>query len=183
MTILLVCWEAPFTLNLNCFMARYHPCQIHCLDTQYLLLGILRPRSLMLTFPGLVSSMSPYEGIWRSCEGVCRCGSPLSGNDCDKWLPKWTYQQEIELMFRRLVVTGHWLATMLWWQLIDFRFAKQMSNERTFTITGMADFLAPEIIQGQGHSLASDWCVIVIYISGHLSFIYLGEPLKPIYQE
>jgi cGMP-dependent protein kinase 2 len=39
-----------------------------------------------------------------------------------------------------------------------------MSNERTFTITGMADFLAPEIIQGQGHSLASDWCVIAIYI-------------------
>lgn len=50
-----------------------------------------------------------------------------------------------------------------------------MSNERTFTITGMADFLAPEIIQGQGHSLASDWCVIVIYIRGHLRFIYLGK--------
>jgi cGMP-dependent protein kinase 2 len=32
-----------------------------------------------------------------------------------------------------------------------------MSNERTFTICGMADFLAPEIIKGQGHSLAADW--------------------------
>jgi serine/threonine protein kinase len=42
-------------------------------------------------------------------------------------------------------------------QLVDFRFAKEMSNERTFTICGMADFLAPEIIKGQGHSLAADW--------------------------
>jgi len=32
-----------------------------------------------------------------------------------------------------------------------------MSDERTFTVCGMADFLAPEIIQGQGHGLASDW--------------------------
>ena len=33
-----------------------------------------------------------------------------------------------------------------------------MNDERTFTVCGMADFLAPEIIQGQGHGLASDWC-------------------------
>lgn len=45
-------------------------------------------------------------------------------------------------------------------QLIDFRFAKQMSDERTFTICGMADFLAPEMILGQGHGLASDWCFL-----------------------
>lgn len=42
-------------------------------------------------------------------------------------------------------------------QLVDFRFAKPMNDERTFTVCGMADFLAPEIIQGQGHGLASDW--------------------------
>lgn len=45
-------------------------------------------------------------------------------------------------------------------QLVDFRFAKQMSDERTFTVCGMADFLAPEIIQGQGHGLASDWWAV-----------------------
>ncbi len=54
----------------------------------------------------------------------------------------------------------HWCRAnnlFLLWQLVDFRFAKEMSNERTFTICGMADFLAPEIIKGQGHSLAADW--------------------------
>jgi hypothetical protein len=48
---------------------------------------------------------------------------------------------------------------MLWWQLADFRFAEQMSDEQSFSICGMADFLAPEIIKGQGHGLASDWCL------------------------
>ncbi|KAG0616355.1 hypothetical protein M758_5G108200 [Ceratodon purpureus] len=45
-------------------------------------------------------------------------------------------------------------------QLVDFRFAKQMNDEHTFTVCGMADFLAPEIIQGQGHGLASDWWAV-----------------------
>uniref|UniRef100_A0A7I4CQH2 cGMP-dependent protein kinase n=1 Tax=Physcomitrium patens TaxID=3218 RepID=A0A7I4CQH2_PHYPA len=45
-------------------------------------------------------------------------------------------------------------------QLIDFRFSKKMSDERTFTVCGMADFLAPEVIQGLGHGLASDWWAV-----------------------
>lgn len=53
----------------------------------------------------------------------------------------------------------HWFWAMLWWQLADFRFAEQMSDEQSFSICGMADFLAPEIIKGQGHGLASDWCL------------------------
>lgn len=64
-----------------------------------------------------------------------------------------------EIISRKSAIL-HWtneLSTLLL-QLIDFRFAKQMSDERTFTICGMADFLAPEIILGQGHGLASDWC-------------------------
>ncbi|CAM6004070.1 unnamed protein product, partial [Sphagnum balticum] len=49
-------------------------------------------------------------------------------------------------------------------QLVDFRFAKEMSNERTFTICGMADFLAPEIIKGQGHGLAADWWAVGVLL-------------------
>jgi serine/threonine protein kinase len=48
------------------------------------------------------------------------------------------------------------------WQLVDFRFAKKLSNERTLTICGMADFLAPEIIKGQGHGFAADWYAYTI---------------------
>ncbi|XP_052199818.1 protein phosphatase 2C and cyclic nucleotide-binding/kinase domain-containing protein [Diospyros lotus] len=42
-------------------------------------------------------------------------------------------------------------------QLVDFRFGKKLSGDRTFTLCGMADSLAPEIVQGKGHSLPADW--------------------------
>lgn len=49
-------------------------------------------------------------------------------------------------------------------QLVDFRFAKKLSNERTFTTCGMADFLAPEIVKGQGHGFAADWWAVGVLI-------------------
>ncbi|XP_058114463.1 protein phosphatase 2C and cyclic nucleotide-binding/kinase domain-containing protein isoform X1 [Magnolia sinica] len=49
-------------------------------------------------------------------------------------------------------------------QLVDFRFGKKLSSERTFTICGMADSLAPEIVQGKGHGLAADWWALGVLI-------------------
>ncbi|KAL5729115.1 cGMP-dependent protein kinase [Ranunculus cassubicifolius] len=49
-------------------------------------------------------------------------------------------------------------------QLVDFRFSKKLSSERTFTICGMTDSLAPEIIQGKGHSYAADWWALGVLI-------------------
>lgn len=49
-------------------------------------------------------------------------------------------------------------------QLVDFRFGKKLSSERTFTICGMADSLAPEIVQGKGHGLAVDWWALGVLI-------------------
>lgn len=50
-------------------------------------------------------------------------------------------------------------------QLVDFRFSKKMlSSERTFTICGMTDSLAPEIVQGKGHSYAADWWALGVLI-------------------
>ncbi|KAF6164475.1 hypothetical protein GIB67_025301 [Kingdonia uniflora] len=50
-------------------------------------------------------------------------------------------------------------------QLVDFRFGKKLSSERTFTICGTSDFLAPEIIQGKGgHGLAADWWALGVLI-------------------
>jgi len=40
---------------------------------------------------------------------------------------------------------------------VDFRFGKKLSDERTFTICGRADSLAPEIVLGKGHSFPADW--------------------------
>ncbi|KAE9448671.1 hypothetical protein C3L33_19428, partial [Rhododendron williamsianum] len=50
-------------------------------------------------------------------------------------------------------------------QLVDFRFGKKLSGERTFTICGMADSLAPEIVQGKGHGLPADWSVELLALN------------------
>ncbi|XP_039017712.1 protein phosphatase 2C and cyclic nucleotide-binding/kinase domain-containing protein-like isoform X2 [Hibiscus syriacus] len=56
-------------------------------------------------------------------------------------------------------------------QLVDFRFGKKLSNERTFTICGMADSLAPEVVQGKGHGLPADWWALGVLIY----FLLQGE--------
>ncbi|GAV86370.1 LOW QUALITY PROTEIN: cNMP_binding domain-containing protein/Pkinase domain-containing protein/PP2C domain-containing protein, partial [Cephalotus follicularis] len=48
-------------------------------------------------------------------------------------------------------------------QLVDF-FGKKLFGERTFTICGMADSLAPEIVQGKGHGLSADWWALGVLI-------------------
>nr|XP_043618741.1 protein phosphatase 2C and cyclic nucleotide-binding/kinase domain-containing protein [Erigeron canadensis] len=48
--------------------------------------------------------------------------------------------------------------------LVDFRFGKKLSSERTFTICGMVDSLAPEIVQGKGHGFAADWWALGVLI-------------------
>ncbi|KAK4280922.1 hypothetical protein QN277_012474 [Acacia crassicarpa] len=49
-------------------------------------------------------------------------------------------------------------------QLVDFRFGKKLSDERTFTICGMADSLAPEIVLGKGHGIPADWWALGVLI-------------------
>ncbi|KAB2024248.1 hypothetical protein ES319_D06G074800v1 [Gossypium barbadense] len=56
-------------------------------------------------------------------------------------------------------------------QLVDFRFGKKLSRERTFTICGMADSLAPEVVQGKGHGLPADWWALGVLIY----FLLQGE--------
>ncbi|KAK6944938.1 PPM-type phosphatase-like domain, partial [Dillenia turbinata] len=49
-------------------------------------------------------------------------------------------------------------------QLVDFRFGKKLFDGRTFTLCGMADSLAPEIVQGKGHGLPVDWWALGVLI-------------------
>ncbi|KAK9055041.1 hypothetical protein SSX86_026121 [Deinandra increscens subsp. villosa] len=59
-------------------------------------------------------------------------------------------------------------------QLVDFRFGKKLSSERTFTICGMVDSLAPEIVQAKGHGFAADWwalgALIYFMLQGEMPF-------------
>ncbi|KAK1265063.1 Protein phosphatase 2C and cyclic nucleotide-binding/kinase domain-containing protein [Acorus gramineus] len=49
-------------------------------------------------------------------------------------------------------------------QIVDFRFGKKLTSERTFTVCGMADSLAPEVVQGKGHGFAADWWALGVLI-------------------
>ncbi|KAF1859222.1 hypothetical protein Lal_00009806 [Lupinus albus] len=59
-------------------------------------------------------------------------------------------------------------------QLVDFRFGKRLCDERTFTICGTADTLAPEIVLGKGHGFPADWwalgALIYFMLRGEMPF-------------
>jgi serine/threonine protein kinase len=48
------------------------------------------------------------------------------------------------------------LAASLLWQVCDFGFAKKIID-RTWTLCGTPEYLAPELIRSKGHGKGVDW--------------------------
>merc|ERR1719359_2157704 len=47
-------------------------------------------------------------------------------------------------------------------KITDFGFAKRINNERTWTLCGTPDYLAPEVVSGVGHGRGVDWWTLGI---------------------
>jgi len=48
-------------------------------------------------------------------------------------------------------------------KLVDFGYAKRLT-ERTFSVVGTVEYLAPEVIQQRGHSFGADWWALGVLI-------------------
>eukprot|EP01084_Bolivina_argentea_P213190 362160_1 len=65
-------------------------------------------------------------------------------------------------------------------KIIDFGFAKIISDQ-TYTLCGVPDYLAPEIISGAGHGMAVDWWTMGILLFEMLASyppFYHEDPMR-----
>ncbi|CAF3422571.1 unnamed protein product [Rotaria socialis] len=73
------------------------------------------------------------------------------------------YLHHLDILYRDLKPENIILDTEGHVRLVDFGFAKK-TKERTFTLCGTVDYLAPEVIQNRGHHKASDWWALGVLI-------------------
>ena len=78
-----------------------------------------------------------------------------------------------KIMYRDLKPENCMIDNQGYIQLVDFGFAKKCSN-KTYTMCGTPDFMAPEIIRKQGHGVNVDWwalgCLVYELLVGYSPF-------------
>merc|ERR1719431_2113822 len=73
------------------------------------------------------------------------------------------YMHQRDIIYRDLKPENLVLTNTGYLKVTDFGFAKVVSN-KTFTLCGTPDYLAPEIVTGQGHGKGVDWWTVGVLI-------------------
>jgi len=73
------------------------------------------------------------------------------------------YMHQMDIIYRDLKPENLVLTNNGYLKVTDFGFAKIVPN-KTFTLCGTPDYLAPEIVTGQGHGKGVDWWTLGILI-------------------
>jgi len=74
------------------------------------------------------------------------------------------YMHSKNMIYRDLKPENLLLDNMGYLKITDFGFAKVMSQSWTYTLCGTPDYLAPEVVSGEGHGKGVDWWTLGILI-------------------
>ncbi|KRX16432.1 cAMP-dependent protein kinase catalytic subunit alpha [Trichinella nelsoni] len=74
------------------------------------------------------------------------------------------YLHKLDIIYRDLKPENILLDQHGYCKLADFGMSKQLNNQRTYTICGAWEYIAPEIIKNQGYGTSIDWWMFGILL-------------------